>query len=220
MKNAITKVFILFLSISSLSAQVQEETPFRFGIHLSPNFSYISSDDPGVSNAVRLKFGFGLMAEYSFASNYALATGINVVQRGGILTVASDNLEPTGPREGDYNGSFLQVPISLKMRTRQFGFMTYFADFGGSLDFEMNEKVSFEPAFPDGGELDSYVRFLNFMFKFGAGAEYSLGGRSALTAGIYYNRSLIDNLDSDIPGINKSYNYRFDYISLNLGVLF
>lgn len=218
-KNALTKVFILLVGLSSANAQLTDDTPFRFGIHFSPNVSYISTDDEDLETSALVRFGFGLMAHYAFADNYAISTGITVVNRGGELT----SFEPSETPEqydGTYKAGYIEVPIMLKMNTREFGYFTYFAEFGGSIDIEINENVEYVPELPD---KDSYVRPLNLVFTIGGGTEYSLGGKTSLVAGIYYNRSLNDNInddDGDIPGIDEDNSFRFDFVSLKLGVLF
>jgi hypothetical protein len=106
------------------------------------------------------------------------------------------------------------------MRTRQFGYLTYFADFGGAIAFETSERVDFSPSLLPAYELDSYGNFFNATFRIGLGAEYDLGGSTAIIAGLHYHRSLIDNLKAGAPGLNKESNYRFDYVALTLGILF
>ncbi|MBK8415785.1 MAG: hypothetical protein IPL22_15560 [Bacteroidetes bacterium] len=48
----------------------------------------------------------------------------------------------------------------------------------------------------------------------GAGAEYNLGGKTSITAGITYNNGIIDILKEKDAQMNT------DCISLNLGVFF
>lgn len=210
MKNVSAKVIILLLSLGSLQAQQEEATNFRFGIHGTPAISYINTTNTNAETSTKLKFGFGLLAQYYFADNYAFSTGITVMNRGGKMELRDT--------VGDYSSGFLQIPLMLKMQSRQFGYLTYFAEFGGSIDVGISEKVTFDPpvAFP----LDSYVRPINLMFTIGLGTEYSLGGKTALVAGLYYNRSLIDNLNNNSQFVEKSENYRFDFVSLKVGVLF
>ena len=224
---------LILCSPTSIFAQEEEQPPtppppppateaktpnFRFGIHASPNISYISTKADGVENPANVKFGFGLMAIFNFAENYAFATGINIVGRGGELTFKDDNSE----FKGDYSSQFLQIPLQLRMSTREFGYSTFFATFGGSVDMKLSEENTFNPQpIP---EKDSYVNFFNATFVIGAGMEYALGGNTSLVAGIYYNQSLINNLEKDFDSsyllIDKDKVYRFDYISIQLGILF
>lgn len=223
MKNLSAKIMILLLttSLGLLAQNTPKQTAFRFGIHASPNFSYIASSDPGAQSSLKIKFGFGLIAEYNFAENYSLSTGIDYVMRGGELTITRTNDLGNNvfARKGTYNSGFIQLPILLKMRTREFGYFRYFAEFGGSVDISTDEQTDFKPIILN--PHDSYVPLANVMFTIGVGTEYSLGGQTSLLLGLYYNRSLIDNLNnySEI-GTQKKYSYRFDYVSLKLGVLF
>ena len=211
--------------IAAQDEEPQEETPapatakttnFRFGIHASPNISYISTKAEGVESPANVKFGFGLMAIFNFAENYAFSSGINIISRGGELTLPTD----TTNYMGNYSSQFLQIPLQLRMSTREFGYSTFFATFGGSIDLKLSEENSFDPK--PSPEADSYVNFFNAMFVIGAGMEYSLGGNTSLIGGIYYNQSLLNNLSKD-PAytlIDKDKVYRFDYVCLQVGILF
>lgn len=210
--------FILLLLITSAFVKAQnDETNFRFGIHASPNISWLSTTDPDVEKSSSLKFGFGLISEYYFARNYAFSGGIDVVSRGATMTAS----ESDGTlREGDYKATYIQIPVKLKMRSRQFGYFRGFAEFGGGIGIEVSERVKFNPEIPDEFREPSYVSPVNFLFTVGAGTEYDLGGQTSIMAGIYYNRSLIDNIDNDYSAIRDKYTYRFDYVNLRIGFLF
>ncbi len=228
------RVFIMLLFCAPLVSIAQDEeaptesistnsvgktTNFRFGIHASPNISYISTKAEGMKTPANVKFGFGLIAIFNFADNYAVSSGINIVSKGGEMNrMLGDTLNLTG----DYSSQYLQIPIQLRMSTREFGYSTFFATFGGSIDLRLSEETSLNPK--PATEIDSYVQFFNAMFTIGAGMEYNLGGNTSLVAGIYYNQSLINNLSKDpvypLINIEDDRVYRFDYISLQVGVLF
>ena len=229
MSQAIFLVMVLIAAPSILAAQDEEPaeeapvsattvktTNFRFGIHASPNISYLSTKADGVETPANVKFGFGLMAIFNFAENYAFASGINIVGRGGDLRLPTDSTLYSA----NYSSQFLQIPLQLRMSTREFGYSTFFATFGGSIDLKLSEENSLDPRPTQ--EIDSYVNFFNAMFSIGAGMEYSLGGNTSLIGGIYYNQSLLNNLSKDpvYPLIDKDKTYRFDYVSLQVGILF
>lgn len=198
------------------AATTVKSSNFRFGIHASPNISYLSTKADGVETPANVKFGFGLMAIFNFAENYGFASGINIISRGGELRLPTDSTL----YQGNYSSQFLQIPLQLRMSTREFGYSTFFATFGGSIDLRLSEENSLDPQ--PGQEIDSYVNFFNAMFSIGAGMEYSLGGNTSLIGGIYYNQSLLNNLSKDpVYGlIDKDKVYRFDYISVQVGILF
>lgn len=193
-----------------------KSTNFRFGIHASPNISYLSTKAVGVETPANVKFGFGLMAIFYFAENYGFASGLNIISRGGELRLPTDS----SLYQGDYSSQFLQIPLQLRMSTREFGYSTFFATFGGSIDLKLSEEINFDPQLNP--EADSYVNFFNAMFVIGAGMEYSLGGNTSLIGGIYYHQSLLNNLSKDpvYDLIDKNKTYRFDYISVQFGILF
>lgn len=195
-----------------LSLNVAGQSNFRFGLHISPNISYVSTNDDAAETGSKLLFGYGGIVEYEFSENYSLASGFDILNRGGTL-------EKDGT-VSEYRSGFLQFPIMLKMRTREFGYFTFFGEFGLVPAFKTADNVEFRPEIPEAERLDSYVNTFNTVFRFGLGAEYDLGGSSAILAGINYNRSLFDNIRDDDPRLSSQNTYRFDYIALTLGFLF
>lgn len=200
----------------------EKQVPFRLGIHASPNFSYIATDDASADGSVKMKFGFGLITEFNFAKNYSFSTGVEYVLRGGETTVDVKPADWTPPSsngrvKSDYTSGFIQIPLMLKLRTRPFGYYTYFVDLGGSVNIRASEKHSFTPAPAD--ENKSYVEWIGGLFSIGLGGEYDLGGQTSLLLGLYYNHSLFDNLKAGAPGDNL-HSYHFDYVNLKIGVLF
>ncbi len=237
MLKVTTKVLILLLtSTSLLQAQTAADTrtPFRFGIHASPNLSFLSSNDGEVDGSLQAKFGFGLITEFNFADNYSFSTGVEYVFRGAKGSFQPNNytLEDGSSYDGrvvaEFKSGMVQIPVMLKMRTRPFGYYTYFADFGGSLNVNTAGQVNLKPTptpntnTDTGGQKPVDVAFGGVMFSIGLGGEYDLGGQTALLLGIYYNRSLFDNISADGQRVlgNKGNTYRFDYVNLKVGVLF
>jgi hypothetical protein len=205
-KFFLTVSIILFSITSALSQK------FKFGIHASPLVSYISTNDPEAETSSDLQFAFGGLVEYRFAERYSIASGFEIINRSGDLTLDDTT--------GTYNPGYLQFPLCLRMRTREFGYLTYSAEFGLVPGFTTSDGASFDPEVPDPERLDSYVRLFNTLFRFGIGVEYSLGAESAVLLGLTYNRSIIDNLNDNAPRIRDKYNYRLDYVALTVGFLF
>ena len=197
---------ILILSSTALRGQ-----EFRFGIHATPHLSFLSTDMPEAKTGSKLLFGYGGLAEFRFAENYAITSGFEIIRRGASLTLNDTT--------GDITPSYLQVPILLKMRTREFGYFTFFGEFGGTLAFRTSHNMDYEPSLASVPQTQR-VNLFNATFRFGLGVEYSFGGRTSVMLGLNYNRSLIDNLDRRAYGVSNQYNYRLDYVALTTGVIF
>lgn len=200
---------VALLLVSNLYGQ---ERKFQLGILGSSQISYINSNQTDVETGGALLFGFGGIAEYHFADRYSFSSGFEFINRGGSLKVQDTT--------GDYRAQYIQIPLQIKMRTRQFGYNTYFAEMGFAIGFETGEKVEWEPSAPDqAGE--SLVSLFDANFRIGIGVEYDLGGDTRLLGRVQYHRALSNNLlASEDARLDEQYQYRFDYISLSIGVIF
>lgn len=209
-KIILSTVLLVFIFNSSLSAQ-----KFQFGIHGLPLLNYVTTDDADAKTAAKLKFGFGLITQYNFTDRYSLSTGVDILNRGGEITVRDT-------ATGNYSAGFVNIPIILKMRSNEVGYLTYFANFGGGLSFKTGEEVSFSPELNKNNiaELDYYISPLNITFAIGGGVEYNLGGTTSLIAEITYNRSLVDNFASDNTYLSSDAKYKLDYVALKVGIIF
>lgn len=189
-----------------------QERKFQLGILGSSQISYINSNQTDVETGGALLFGFGGIAEYHFADRYSFSSGFEFLNRGGSLKSQDTT--------GNYRAQFIQIPLQIKMRTRQFGYNTYFAEMGFAIGFETGEKVEWEPATPDNlGE--SLVSLFDANFRIGVGMEYDLGGDTRLMGRLQYHRALTNNLlAGEDQRLDEQYQYRFDYICLSIGVIF
>lgn len=207
MKKFLTVVLVSLIWGSKINAQ-----DFRLGVHVTPSINYLSTSMPDAETDLTLKFGFGLMVDYYFSQHYAISTGVDILNSGSSL-ILRDTV-------GDFKAGYVNLPIALKMTTREFGYFTYFARFGGGLSIKTSERVDFDPDASPQNTLDSYINPFGLTFRFGGGAEYSFGGSTSLVAEITYNRSLIDNVKDESELLSEKHSYRFDYVSISLGVFF
>ena len=123
MRKVLLSLSIMVLMGTNINAQ-----SFRFGVHATPMLNYISTNDGSAETKSKIRFGFGLISEYKFASNYSLSTGVDILKRGGELTL-KDTV-------GSYSANYINIPLVLKMKSREFGYFTYYAKFGGGLSFK------------------------------------------------------------------------------------
>lgn len=193
-------------------ASIANAQQFRFGLFGAPSLNFLGTNQPDIKRDAKVFFNFGFISEYTFSDKYGMATGIDFVQRGAEVLI-NDTLS-------DYRSNFLQIPITLKMRTEEYGRLTYFGRFGGSLAFETNERTSMTPEFAARRALNSYVAFYNMTLNIGGGVEYNIGGESRILLELLYGQALFDNLRDQDPRLNNEDYYRFNSLELRMGILF
>ena len=232
---------------TAASAQSVDFTRFRFGFQLSPSVSWMTTDDNRVDgNGTALGLKLGTVAEYAFAENYALISGIGFhFNTGGTLrsayggrffteSIPEGDAFNDGSTQGnvnlDYSIQYVEIPLGLKLRTREFGYLTYTAE---APVFALHIRSNVKGSLTGGGESEEVeditakkeVSPLALSWGFGGGAEYSVSESTRLFGGLRFQRVFTDvtkdgdyyddtRRASDDPraGVNS--------ITLRLGVLF
>lgn len=142
----------------SIQAQTQDFKPWRLALHVDPNVSWMKPNNNKIEGGdTKLKFGFGIAVDKMFTENYAFGTGLNILNTGGQLTYLytggfkkdgeTNNTEVIGELTRTYNLKYLEIPLTLKMRTNEIGYMTYWAQFGVGLGFNIGAKGDDEVKF-------------------------------------------------------------------------
>ena len=121
----------VFLSIMmaiaiSFSANAQNDggSKFHFGLKASPSYNWMKTDGTGLeSDGGSIGLSYGLMTEFAISKNYAFATGLEITYRGGKYKYNSDS---------SYKQmlQYVEVPIGLKLKTNEIGYIKYYGLFG------------------------------------------------------------------------------------------
>ncbi len=211
------KIFILslFLGIFSLTAQAQGD--LRFGIQVSPTFSWLDSDDKFVnSNGSNVGLRLGLFGEYYFQENYAFTAGLGFAfGQGGTLLyddpgtfwteteelpVALQGVTLPAGAELKHRIQYIEIPFGLKLRTREFGYFRGFAE--PQFIFGINSKALGDLTASGGIEetdlnIQEEVNALALAWGFGIGGEYSVSTATAIIGGLYFQRIFTDVTDDN-----------------------
>jgi hypothetical protein len=156
------------------------------------------------SNGTNLGLKMGLMGEFYFQENYALATGLGFsFNSGGTLLHSNTGIywansevpadcaffmeEQQAPNL-KYSIQYVEIPIGLKMRTREFGYIRYFMEPNVGIGFRTQAKGDIRNA-DDAEECNDInirpdVRLLNLFWGLNGGIEYSVSESTSLVAGI------------------------------------
>jgi len=224
-------IIILFFWIQSYS-QVK---PFRFGFKVAPNISWISPDSKGYnSEGTILGFSWGFLADITLTENYFVKTGFEVDYLGGKLSyphtmvIPGDTVSSTGTLNRKYNLRYLTIPLTIKMRTNQFGKIAYYGEIGFGTSFNLRAKGTGSFNYNNGEsnyeteeDINDEVTFMKSSIIVGGGIEYFIDESSSIILGISFNNGLnnilkgTNTVDTEID--QKGHLY---YFQLTLGVMF
>ena len=222
-------LFIGLMLAMSLTASAQYKG-FAFGLKLGPNWGWTGSTTGGAVNlGARTGFDVGVVAQYYFADNYAIVSGVNVDFVGGKYMfdrarMVTDTLNPEGFVEvygvnRTYKSTIYEIPLMLKMETNDLGNIPLraYIQVGGGVGYAQKVKVKDEipsegieePA--EWGITDREFSNLRVSLKVGAGAQYAVDESTRLFAGVYFSHDFINNINSIRPNYYKYYNGDKDF---------
>lgn len=218
-------LFVALLLGLSLSASAQYKG-FSFGFKLGPSFDWVGSKTgAAINQGTKTGFDLGLVAEYYFAENYAIVTGVSVDflkgeygfdDKRNISLIDSIPDYQLGTVEREFKTTVYEIPLMLKMVTPQIGNIPLhaYAQVGGAFGYTQNVKVK-DDFDITGLDLDmddetyratkgEYNPF-HASLRIGAGAEYTLLETTRVFAGIYFSHDFLNSISTGGAGITSNY---------------
>ena len=216
-----------------------------FGIKGSTNFSWFKADSRNLEKGgLKLGFGYGLMGDYNFNENYSASFEFLVTKLNGkmrfkdsltyMLNGVAQNKPKSSKVEYEYSNRYIQIPVSIKFRTKEIGYIKYFAQFGLAPAIRITSKIQingnqlpwseddrkgiktnddadeiFEPQ-----EFDDDVQFINLPLIVGGGIEYNLSENTSIYLCVRYENGFTNVLKS------KSTTVFSKNVGLSLGLFF
>jgi hypothetical protein len=240
------KIILTGLLVLLTVTAFAQERKYRFGLHISPNISWIKPDVEEIiyeSDGAVVGVAYGGDFVFSFTPNIGIVTGINVFHTGGhikypyvphalddpyIAAAATD----TGIMKRRYHLQYLEIPLMLKGSTGELlGNFSFYGQFGIGSGFNIKAKADDEytstinSALPaeivENKNVNKEVSFFREALIIGIGAEYKLGKTALLQAGLTFSNGFTDILTSKVSiktGLKEK--ARSNYLELNIGVMF
>ena len=211
-----------------------------------------STDDENkfnvVSDGTKIGFTYGLMADYNFAPNYGIITGIQITQTGGkIITTNKDQaIQSDKVLKADFNYrlQYVEIPLALKLRTDDINGFRFFGQLGASIGFNIGKKADYTVSSVRSNATAAYdtsgtkikltgslghIAPIMFQMNIGAGAEYPFNNRLTAYFGLFFNNGFApdatkpDLFDEGKLGYSGSFrdaNTRLNNFALRVGLFF
>ena len=229
---------------------------FRFGIFASPSVSWLKPQVNQIEKlSNRMGFSYGIASEFAFSANYAFATGLQLTSIGGELEYADQytsnaGIAYAGTKRRKYNLKYVEIPMAIKMKTNEIGWIAYYAKFG------FNANVLYKSSGDDiilpgsaaklaglesnltenDADISKDVNFMNVALAIGGGIEYNISGNTHIVVGATFSNGFMNILSNDLYETDnnketiivsnkavesdKKAKAIANYISLDVGVFF
>jgi hypothetical protein len=223
-----TKFTLLLVLLSVTYAANAQFPPYYFGLKAAPQISWMKPNtDTYESDGIRPGFAWGFIAEFNFTENHSIATGFNMIFNGGKLKFPAVQDEETGTMIRTYYLKYIELPLTLKMRTNSINGMRYFGRIGLGTAFKIGSKKIDEFTSTDGATTTSSkvnyddVTFARESLIVGMGTEYEVKDGPRLGLELTFNNGFTNILNGKNT-VNTSLNEKANpsFLELAFSVLF
>jgi hypothetical protein len=216
-------ILIVLMAMLTTAAEAQSKK-WKIALHVDPNLSWVKPDNKNLTAGEnKLNFGFGVAIDKMFTDNYAIGTGFNIINLGGQLSYFDERITEDGQRtialmDRAYKLQYAEIPLTLKLRTNEIGYLTYWAQVGVGLGFNIKAKSDdiidykklengisadtlrwtdataiVDESIEDEDIGDDIGIFRTSLIVAG-GIEYNLSGDASIVAGVCFNNAFSDIL--------------------------
>jgi len=250
MKPSLPAIIVsVLIALNSFSGAAQGEiNKLRLGLTATPTINWITSDNKNWDgNGAQLGISYGVLADFVLVGNdnYLFSTGFTLNHSGGSLKYPSAYQTggtpawQAGDAEAKYSFRYIDIPLAIKLRTNEVGYLHYYGMFGASTGFNIGAKREIEYSTGFTEEEESFTDDVN-LFRagliIGGGVEFNLSGNTYLMAGLTYHNGFTNILKGDTyltddngnvvldtngePQEDRKINTRQNMVMLNIAILF
>lgn len=226
-KNHITGTSAILIMLASINGLQSSAQDIQFSIFADPTINWLSSDTrESVNKGALPGFSVGLYFDKYFAENYAFSTGLVLTNSSGRLSYSDTiNLEfknsiyeLPGGEDINYKIQYLSVPLGIKLKTNQIGYINIFVNAGLNPGIAISSKADIPSGSIEDENIEEEINMFNLGYHLAAGIEYSLGGNTSLAFGLGYDNNFIDiTKDNEGQPVDK---IRQNIVRFKLGINF
>ncbi len=210
------KILFTFITLILLTFNgFAQYKPFQFGLSMSPsvNTTKINCDNIDDSYA-KLSYNWGFKGDFYFVENYGFSTGFNILNiRGNYSFNDSINDMITS----DIRNQYLEIPISMIMRTEKIGKARIIGNVGYGLGFCINSNQENFDVNDQKLDIDDEFRLLRHALIIKLGVEVNVYKSSCVTANLVYNNNFANVYQKQN---SLEHNISLNSLSLEIGFMF
>ncbi|NNC94964.1 MAG: PorT family protein [Chitinophagales bacterium] len=206
---------ILFCSIALTSmfikpANAQVDRNYQFELLFSPAVTWLKSENTNITSGIKAGFSYGMLFDYNFGENYAFSTGLIISHDRGRFEDRITQQDSAGntiySSEEKFRLNYINIPISLKLKSNEIGYLTYWGKFGITPGIRIKARDTFKNPL-NGEEIknENIIKqdnpamiksdLLNLSLRIGLGIDLAISGNTKVSAGIVFNNGFLNILD-------------------------
>ena len=155
-----------------------------------------------------MSFNWGFTGNFYFVENYGFSTGFNIMNQKGTYDYLGVSDTIMASQHCTIESQYLEIPLSLTMRTERFNDFRIFSNIGYGLGICLNS---------DGTLFNDELRKIRHGLILKLGVEYNVYKSSCLTVSVKYN----DNFANIYKKYNSlQHNIKLNSLCLEIGFVF
>lgn len=210
------KIFLTLALVISLTTSVLAQyKPFQFGLKVEPGIGWTKLNSDNLSKKSNdFSFNWGFVGNFYFVENYGFSTGFNIKYIDASYLYNNDNQDII---ECNIKNQYLEIPLSLMMRTERIGDLRITGNIGYGLGIKLNG--SDKHIDNQGNELmiDNEFNSLRHALIVKLGVEYYVYKSSCITASLVFNNNFV-NIYKKNNALNQD--VMLNNIGIEIGFLF
>ena len=145
--NQLVSILILALSFISFSSNFYAQE-VRLGLSMTPNVSWLKSTDGfHTTEGINGNFGYALIIDFVQNDWLSISSGLHIFDTGGKMKFYDPEIKEgiyiqSSSRE--YRLKYVELPLSLKARSKQIGYSTIYGQVGVGLGLNIGVSANIE----------------------------------------------------------------------------
>lgn len=178
-----TLVIVTLMTINGFA----QYKPFQFGLNISPSVNITKSNSDFIKETGSLiSYNWGFNGNLYFVENYGISTGFNILNLRGSYMYNNPEI---GEISASIKNQYLEVPLTMVMRTEKIGKLRVVGNIGYGLGIRLNSQQIFTDANSNPIEINNQFRLIRHALIIKIGTEFNVYKSSCISAFFVYNNN-------------------------------